>query len=238
MPPKRGHSTPSNFRPCLLWPNSWTDQDETWHGGRLGLGDTVLDGDPAPPPQKGHSSPNFGPCLLWPNSWMDDDATWYGGRPQPRRQRVKWGIQLPPKEAQHPHPIFGPCLLWPNGAIFSEWFTEALGTGVYFQWMVHWNVGCEIWFSVNSFNENSDKYSIFSEAFTEMLGSRFYFQWKVHWNNAYGNLISVNSLWNEKLNTIFYGVLHLYLQWMNEWQFGLVIMAVVTSTKLHYADLG
>jgi len=25
---------------------------------------------------------------------------------------------------------------------------------------------------------------------------------------------------------------------MNDWQFGLVIMAVVTSTKLHYADLG
>jgi len=24
---------------------------------------------------------------------------------------------------------------------------------------------------------------------------------------------------------------------MNEWQFGLVIMAVVTSTKLHYEDL-
>jgi len=25
---------------------------------------------------------------------------------------------------------------------------------------------------------------------------------------------------------------------MNEWKFGLVIMAVVTFTKLHYADLG
>jgi len=25
---------------------------------------------------------------------------------------------------------------------------------------------------------------------------------------------------------------------MNEWKFGLAIMAVVTSTKLHYADLG
>jgi len=56
-------------------------------------------------------------------------------------------------------------------AIFSEGFTETLGTGVYFQWMVYWNVGYEILFSVNSFTENSDKYSIFSEAFTEMLGS-------------------------------------------------------------------
>jgi len=54
--------------------------------------------------------------------------------------------------------------------------------------MVHSNVGYEILFSVNSFTENSDKYSIFSKAFTEMLGSRFYFQWKVHWNNVYGNL--------------------------------------------------
>jgi len=25
---------------------------------------------------------------------------------------------------------------------------------------------------------------------------------------------------------------------MNQWQFGLVIMAVVTSTMLHYAELG
>jgi len=126
-------------------------------------------------------------------------------------------------------------------AIFSEGFTETLGNGVYFQWMVHWNVGYEILFSVNSCTENSDKYSIFSEVFTEMLGSRFYFQWKFHWNNTYGNLISVNSLWTT-LNWIpyFNGVLHLYLQWMNEWKFGLVIMAVVTSTtgKLHYADLG
>jgi len=31
----------------------------------------VLDGDPAPPPLKGHSPPIFGPCPLWPNGWMD-----------------------------------------------------------------------------------------------------------------------------------------------------------------------
>jgi len=34
----------------------------------LVAGNIVLDGDPAPPPPKGHSlPPNFGPCLLWPN---------------------------------------------------------------------------------------------------------------------------------------------------------------------------
>jgi len=38
----------------------------------LGPGHTVLDGDPAPPPPKGHSpTPIFGQYLLWPNSWMD-----------------------------------------------------------------------------------------------------------------------------------------------------------------------
>jgi len=105
-----------------LWPNGWTDQDETWHAGRprpwphcvrwgptfpfpkgaqpqclayiccgqmaawikmsLGMeigvspGDFVLDGDPAPLPQKGAEprSPVFGPFLLW----MYQIATWYG----------------------------------------------------------------------------------------------------------------------------------------------------------------
>jgi len=34
----------------------------------LGPGDIVLDGDPAPPPRKGHSSPPlFGHCSLWAN---------------------------------------------------------------------------------------------------------------------------------------------------------------------------
>jgi len=44
----------------------------------LGLGDIVLDGDPAPPSKKGGGTapPIFGPCLLWSNGWMDKDASW------------------------------------------------------------------------------------------------------------------------------------------------------------------
>jgi len=42
----------------------------------LGPGHIVLDGDPAPTPQRGTALPIFGPCLLWPNSWLDQDATW------------------------------------------------------------------------------------------------------------------------------------------------------------------
>jgi len=33
----------------VLWPNGYTDRDETWHEGHI-----VLDGDPAPQPQNGH----------------------------------------------------------------------------------------------------------------------------------------------------------------------------------------
>ena len=48
----------------------------------LGPGHIVLDGDPAPLPQRGRP-PIFGPYLLWQNGCMDQDATWYGGRPRP-----------------------------------------------------------------------------------------------------------------------------------------------------------
>jgi len=58
---------------------------------RLGPGDIVLDGDPAP--LKRDTAPSlFGPCLLWPNGWMDQDPTWYGGRPRPRPHCVRWGV--------------------------------------------------------------------------------------------------------------------------------------------------
>jgi len=32
-PPIKGHTTPL-FGPCLLWANSWTDQDAIWYGCR------------------------------------------------------------------------------------------------------------------------------------------------------------------------------------------------------------
>jgi len=52
------------------------DQDETWHAGRPRPGYIVLNGDPAPPPLKGHSHPPiFGPYLLRPNGYMDQDVT-------------------------------------------------------------------------------------------------------------------------------------------------------------------
>jgi len=87
-------------------------------GVEVGLspGDFVLDGDPAPYPERGGASPNFRPRLLWPNGRMDQDATWYGGWPQPTRHCVRCRLSYPKKKGHtHPHPIFGSCLLWPNG---------------------------------------------------------------------------------------------------------------------------
>ena len=103
----------------------------------LGPGHIVLDGDPAPPPPKGHSSPHpiFGPYLLWPKGYMDQDATWYGGRPRPRRLCVQWmktplgmevdlgpghivldGVPALRKRGTAASP-FGPCLFWPRSPI-------------------------------------------------------------------------------------------------------------------------
>jgi len=53
---------PPIFGSCLLWPNHWVDQHETWHAGRpRPWTHCVLDGDPAPTP-KGHR-PQFLACI-------------------------------------------------------------------------------------------------------------------------------------------------------------------------------
>jgi len=42
-----------------LWPNGWTDQDETWHAGRPRPSATLLDEDPAVPSERGTATPTF-----------------------------------------------------------------------------------------------------------------------------------------------------------------------------------
>ena len=70
----------------------------------LGPGHIVLDGDPAPLPQKVGRAPSQISCpfLLWPNGWMHQDATWCGRRPQPRRLCVRWGPSPLPKKGRSP----------------------------------------------------------------------------------------------------------------------------------------
>jgi len=50
----------------VLWPNGWTDQNETLYAGRRWLWPHCLRWGPAPPPQRGTapSPPIFSPYLL------------------------------------------------------------------------------------------------------------------------------------------------------------------------------
>jgi len=52
------HSVLSVSDVGVLWPNGWIDQYDTWHGDGIGPGHSVLDGDPAPPPERG-TDPQF-----------------------------------------------------------------------------------------------------------------------------------------------------------------------------------
>jgi len=60
-------------------------------------GDFLLDGDPAPPLQKGGGAPSpiFGPCLFWLNGWMDEGGTWHRGGPWSRPDCARWRSSSP-----------------------------------------------------------------------------------------------------------------------------------------------
>jgi len=49
----------------VLWPNGWTDQDQTWQAGRPWSRPHCVRWGPSYPPKRG-TAPIFGPCLLWP----------------------------------------------------------------------------------------------------------------------------------------------------------------------------
>ena len=104
----------------VLWPNAWMDQDGI--GTKVGLapGHIVLDGDPAPPPQKKWgTAPQFSAhvycgqtagCIKMPLSTEVSLG--------PGDIVLDWD-PAPPKGAQPP-PIFGPCILWPNGCLHQD----------------------------------------------------------------------------------------------------------------------
>jgi len=80
----------------------------------LGRGHIVLDGDPAPPPRKGHRPAlTFRPISIVAKRLDGSRCHLVGGRHWPRRHCVRWGPKSPsPKGTETP--IFGPRLLWPN----------------------------------------------------------------------------------------------------------------------------
>jgi len=101
----------------VMWPNSWMDQDETWHAGRPRPWPRCVRWGPSSPSLKGANPPILGPYLLWPYGCMDQDATWYGGKPQPRRPCIRWGPRSPsPKRGRSPqfsaHVYCGQTAAW------------------------------------------------------------------------------------------------------------------------------
>jgi len=78
-PYERGRAAPT-FGSCLLWQNSWMYQDATWYGGLdIGPGDIVLDGDPAPPTERGTGAPTFRPTSIVAKRSPTSSTALYGG---------------------------------------------------------------------------------------------------------------------------------------------------------------
>jgi len=100
----------------VLWPNVWTDQDETWHAGRPRPWPHCVRWGPTSPTLTGHSPPIFSPYLLRPNGCMDQDATRHGDRPRPRPLCIRQ-VSIYRRKRHSSPPLFGPCLLWPRSPI-------------------------------------------------------------------------------------------------------------------------
>ena len=84
----------------------------------LGPGHFALDGDPAPPPQRG-TGHNFRPISVVVK-WLDGlrcHLVWRQASAQATLCQI--GNQLPSPKGADP-PIFGLCLLWPNGWIDQD----------------------------------------------------------------------------------------------------------------------
>ena len=64
-PPKKGGGDPQIFGPCLLWPNGWMDQHDTWHTGRPQPRRLCARWGPSSSPKSGRSLlPNFWPMSI------------------------------------------------------------------------------------------------------------------------------------------------------------------------------
>jgi len=105
-----------------LWPNGWTDQDETCHAGRPRPWPHCVRWGPSYPSSKGAqpSSPQFsahiccGQMAAWIKMSLGMELGLGPGH------CVRWGPRSPsPKGGRSPPPTkkIGPCLLWPNGCV-------------------------------------------------------------------------------------------------------------------------
>ena len=117
-PPRQWGRAPQIFGPCLLWPNSWMDQDATWYGGRPRPTRHCVRRGPSYPRKKGTPTPTqflanvyCGQMAVWTKTPLGTAADLGSGH-----IRVLGGVPAPAKGVQHPT-LFRPYLLWPRSPI-------------------------------------------------------------------------------------------------------------------------
>ena len=99
-----------------LWPNGWTDQDETWHAGRPRPWPHCFRWGPSSPSPKGAQPlPQFlaHVCCGQMAGWTKMPLSMEVGL-GPGDIVLDWD-PLPHGKGHSSPSLFGPCLLWPNG---------------------------------------------------------------------------------------------------------------------------
>jgi len=105
-----------------LWPNGWTDQDETWHAGRPWPWPHCVRWGPSSPSRKGaQPHPQFSAhiCCGQMVAWIKMSLGVEVGL-GPGDFVLDGDPAAPPQKGGRASQIFGPCLLRPNG-----WMDEA-----------------------------------------------------------------------------------------------------------------
>ena len=124
--PKKG-AEPPIFGACLLWPNDWMDQDDTWHGSRPQPRWLCFRRGHSPLPKKGMEPPpqfsvhfycgQTAGCIKMPlgtEVGLSRGDVLFDGDPASSSKRGR------------SPPIFGPCLLRPNGCMDQDatWYGD------------------------------------------------------------------------------------------------------------------
>ena len=125
---QKGGGAPSPiFGPCLLWPNGWMDQDNTWHGGGPWCRPHCARWAPAPLPQRG-TAPQFLAhiCCGQMTGWIKMPLHVEVGRCS--GDCVRWGPSFPsPKRGPRPFPQFSVNVYCGQ---MAGWIKMALGMEV------------------------------------------------------------------------------------------------------------
>jgi len=144
----------------------------------LGPGHIVLDGDPAPPPQRAHPQFLAHICYRKMTGWIKMSLGREVGL-GPKGHCVTWGPSSPPRKTVQSTPIFGPCLLWPNGWMDQDatWYGGSHDLGIFtwtltHQWRRIFPEPCPA----------ASAYCVRSAAFVDQSHSRLCNRWWCPWH--------------------------------------------------------